>query len=68
MSLADDLNAIREKLERLRLDKEKSEKMLRERELMMEMKMKEIDQRSEIQKVLEIEVTLSLNIIIINFF
>ncbi|XP_071718253.1 uncharacterized protein [Rutidosis leptorrhynchoides] len=56
VSLADELIAIREKMERLRLDKEKTEKILKERELMMEMKMKELDQRGEIQKVFEIEV------------
>lgn len=56
VSLADELSAIREKMERLRSDKEKTEKMLRERELVMEMKMKEIYQRGEIQKVLEMEV------------
>ncbi|KAL7598590.1 hypothetical protein Lser_V15G25875 [Lactuca serriola] len=56
VSLAEELNAIREKMERLRSDREKTEKMLRDRELMMETKMKELDQRGEIQKVLEIEV------------
>ncbi|KAJ0808152.1 hypothetical protein HanPI659440_Chr01g0000331 [Helianthus annuus] len=56
VSLADELTAIREKMERLKADKEKTEKMLRERELMMEMKMKELHQRGEIQKVFEIEV------------
>ncbi|KAI3525777.1 hypothetical protein L1887_04859 [Cichorium endivia] len=56
VSLAEELSAMREKMERLRSDKEKTEKMLRDRELMMEMKMKELDQRGEIQKVLEIEV------------
>ncbi|KAK9057836.1 hypothetical protein SSX86_022674 [Deinandra increscens subsp. villosa] len=56
VSLADELSAIREKMERLKADKEKTEKMLRERELLMEMKMKELNQRGEIQKVLEIEV------------
>ncbi|KAL4587223.1 hypothetical protein LXL04_000090 [Taraxacum kok-saghyz] len=56
VSLAEELSAIREKMERLRSDREKTEKMLRDRELMMDMKMKELDQRGEIQKVLEIEV------------
>nr|XP_043611250.1 golgin subfamily A member 6-like protein 1 [Erigeron canadensis] len=56
VSLADELIAIREKMERLRLDKEKTENMLKERELMMDLKMKEIEQRGEIQKVFEIEV------------
>ncbi|KAI3742797.1 hypothetical protein L1987_60493 [Smallanthus sonchifolius] len=56
VSLADELCAIRQKMERLRSDKEKTEKMLRERKVMMEMKMKEILHRCEIQKALEIEV------------
>ncbi|KAJ0612460.1 hypothetical protein HanHA300_Chr01g0027731 [Helianthus annuus] len=56
VSLADELTVIREKMERLKADKEKTEKMLRERELMMERKMKELDQRGEIQKAFEIEV------------
>ncbi|XAR68701.1 hypothetical protein NMG60_11000048 [Bertholletia excelsa] len=55
-SLAEELSAIREKLERLRLDKEKTEKMLRERDLLLEMSMKELVQRGEAQKQLEIEV------------
>ncbi|KAL0310090.1 UNVERIFIED_CONTAM: hypothetical protein Scaly_1774300 [Sesamum calycinum] len=55
-SLADELTAIREKLERLRIDKEKTEKMLRERGLMLDLQMKEIVDRGEAQKQLEIEV------------
>ncbi|KAL0375469.1 UNVERIFIED_CONTAM: hypothetical protein Sradi_3462600 [Sesamum radiatum] len=55
-SLADELTAIREKLERLRIDKDKTEKMLRERELMLDLQMKEIVERGEAQKQLEIEV------------
>nr|GEU48155.1 hypothetical protein [Tanacetum cinerariifolium] len=56
VSLADELNVMREKINRLRADKEKTEKMLKERGLMMEMKMKELVQRGEVQKELEIEV------------
>ncbi|XP_076893855.1 uncharacterized protein LOC143545980 [Bidens hawaiensis] len=56
VSLADELNAIREKMERLKADRERTEKMLNVREVMMEMKMKELEVRGEIQKVLEIEV------------
>ncbi|KAI3666810.1 hypothetical protein L6452_41847 [Arctium lappa] len=56
VSLAEELSAIREKMERLRSDREKTEKMLREREVMMEMKMKDLDHRGQIQKVLEMEV------------
>ncbi|PWA40021.1 hypothetical protein CTI12_AA493020 [Artemisia annua] len=56
VSLADELNVMREKINRLRADKEKTEKMLKDRGLMMEMKMKELEQRGEVQKELEIEV------------
>ena len=42
-------------MERLRSDRERTEKMLRERDLMLEMKMKEVEERGEIQKSLEIE-------------
>lgn len=55
VSLADELNVMREKIYRLRADKEKTEKMLKDRGLMMEMKMKELEQRGEVQKELEIE-------------
>ncbi|CAA3008708.1 Hypothetical predicted protein [Olea europaea subsp. europaea] len=55
-SLAEELSAIREKLERLRIDKEKTEKMLKERDSILDMKMKELVQRGEVQKHLEIEV------------
>ncbi|MFS7899757.1 hypothetical protein Hanom_Chr13g01221851 [Helianthus anomalus] len=54
--LADELTTISEKMERLKADKEKTKKMLRESELMMEMKMKELHRRGEIQKMFEIEV------------
>ncbi|XP_076883574.1 uncharacterized protein LOC143532397 [Bidens hawaiensis] len=56
VSLADELNAIREKMERLKADRERTEEILKAREVTMEMKMKEIEERGEIQKVLEIEV------------
>lgn len=56
VSLAEELSAIRLKLERMRLDKEETEKMLRERDLAMEAGMKELVERGEIQKMLEIEV------------
>ncbi|KAA8517633.1 hypothetical protein F0562_015107 [Nyssa sinensis] len=55
-SLAEELSAIREKLERLRLDKEKTEKMLQERDLVLEMNLKDVQKRGEAQKELEIEV------------
>ncbi|KAL3826201.1 hypothetical protein ACJIZ3_022230 [Penstemon smallii] len=55
-SLAEELSAIRAKLERLRIDKEKTEKMLGERGLMLDLKMKDILHRGELQKQHEIEV------------
>ncbi|CAI9768422.1 unnamed protein product [Fraxinus pennsylvanica] len=54
-SLAEELSAIREKVERLRIDKQKTEKKLRERDLILDMKMEEIVQRGEVQRELEIE-------------
>ncbi|KAH7844394.1 hypothetical protein Vadar_027477 [Vaccinium darrowii] len=56
VSLAEELSAIRQKLERMKLDKEETEKMLRDRDLALEMSMKELVERGEIQKILEIEV------------
>ncbi|KAH7514778.1 uncharacterized protein LOC107430965 [Ziziphus jujuba] len=55
-SLAEELSAIRKKLERQREDRERTEKMLKERDLIMEMQMKELEFRGEIQRKLEIEV------------
>ncbi|KAH9736988.1 hypothetical protein WN944_004394 [Citrus x changshan-huyou] len=55
-SLAEELSAIRKKLERLRLEKERTEKMLDEREVILDMQMKGLQNRGEIQKMLEIEV------------
>ncbi|XP_062167845.1 uncharacterized protein LOC133874032 isoform X2 [Alnus glutinosa] len=55
-SLAEELSAIRKKLERLRSDRERTEKMLSERDKVLELKMKEMEERGEIQMKLEIEV------------
>ncbi|XP_019241997.1 PREDICTED: high mobility group B protein 6 isoform X2 [Nicotiana attenuata] len=55
-SLAEELSAIREKLERLRIDREKTEKMLKERDLLLDLQMKELFNRGELQKELELEV------------
>ncbi|GKV03012.1 hypothetical protein SLEP1_g15377 [Rubroshorea leprosula] len=55
-SLAEELSAMRKKMERLRLDKEKTERMLRERSEMLDLQMKEMECRGEIQRELEIEV------------
>ncbi|CAH9102303.1 unnamed protein product [Cuscuta europaea] len=55
-SLADELSSIREKLERMRIDKQRTEKMLRERVAVMDLQMQELINRGEIQKQLELEV------------
>ncbi|CAK8542121.1 unnamed protein product [Lathyrus sativus] len=55
-SLGEELSAMKKKLERLRTDKEKTEKMLKEREALLEAKVKEMEDKSEIQKNLEIQV------------
>ncbi|CAK7343536.1 unnamed protein product [Dovyalis caffra] len=55
-SLAEELSAIKKKLEKLRLERERTEKMLKEREMVMDLQMKELEQRGEVQKRLEIEV------------
>ncbi|GAB2300781.1 hypothetical protein Dimus_037738 [Dionaea muscipula] len=55
-SLAEELSAVREKLERLRIDRERTEGMLRERDLVMDSQLKEVKRRGEVQKELEIEV------------
>ncbi|KAL2479360.1 hypothetical protein Adt_32326 [Abeliophyllum distichum] len=55
-SLAEELGAIREKLERMRTEEEKTEKMMNERNLMLDLKMKELLNRGEFQNQLEIEV------------
>lgn len=55
-SLAEELSAMRKRLERLRMDREKTEKMLKERDAILDFQMKEVENRGEIQKKLEIEV------------
>jgi uncharacterized protein YdgA (DUF945 family) len=55
-SLAEELSAIKKKLERLRSDKERTEKMLEERAMVLDLQKKELEQRGEAQKRLEIEV------------
>ncbi|MCL7025997.1 hypothetical protein MKW94_005728 [Papaver nudicaule] len=55
-SLAEELGVIRRKLERLRLEKERTEKMLREMDLVLDMEMKEMEMRGKMQKELEMEV------------
>ncbi|XP_062003521.1 uncharacterized protein LOC133721029 [Rosa rugosa] len=55
-SLAEELSAMRKKLERIRLDRERTEKMLEERDAMLDLQMKEIENRGQIQKMVEIDV------------
>ncbi|KAJ6369299.1 hypothetical protein OIU78_001628 [Salix suchowensis] len=51
-----ELSAIKKKLERLRSDRERTEKMLEERAMVLDLQKKELEQRGEAQKRLEIEV------------
>ncbi|KAJ4970139.1 hypothetical protein NE237_003238 [Protea cynaroides] len=53
-SLAEELSAIKRKLERLRLEKEKTEKKLRQKDLVLQMHMLDLQRRDEAQKQLEI--------------
>ncbi|KAL4310428.1 hypothetical protein GQ457_01G035880 [Hibiscus cannabinus] len=55
-SLAEELSGLRKKMERLRLDKEKTEKMLKGREGVLLLQMKEMEERGQIQRQLEIQV------------
>ncbi|KAL1808086.1 hypothetical protein ACET3Z_025076 [Daucus carota] len=55
-SLAEELGAIREKLERMRLDQENTEKLLNDRLMAMDMHMNQILKRGQVQNLLEIEV------------
>ncbi|XP_051131050.1 protein SCARECROW [Andrographis paniculata] len=54
-SLADELGALRERLQRVRIDKDRTDKLLRERALSLDLRMKEILSRWEVQKQLEME-------------
>ncbi|KAK7287081.1 hypothetical protein RIF29_00110 [Crotalaria pallida] len=55
-SLGDELEAIKKKMERMRMDRERTEKMLEERGRVMDAKMKELEERGEVQKMMEIQV------------
>ncbi|KAK8477855.1 hypothetical protein V6N13_133303 [Hibiscus sabdariffa] len=55
-SLAEELSAMRKRLERLRSDKEKTEKMLKERDAVLDSQRKEMEDRGRFQKQLEMEV------------
>ncbi|CAO2823923.1 unnamed protein product [Amaranthus hypochondriacus] len=55
-SLAEELTAVKKKLERIKYDKDKTEKMLQERDRTLEIQMNQLLQRGEFQKELELEV------------
>ncbi|KAL4189993.1 hypothetical protein AMTRI_Chr08g168270 [Amborella trichopoda] len=55
-SLAEELEAIREKMVRLSLERERTEELLRERELVLERKREEMDERVRFQEKAETEV------------
>lgn len=55
-SLAEELSAICKNLEKLRIDREKTEKMLKERNLLLDLQIKEMLNKGELQKQLELEV------------
>ncbi|KAH1045111.1 hypothetical protein GYH30_026352 [Glycine max] len=55
-SLAEELSAVKKKLERMRADKERTEKILNEKHALLDAWMKEMEERGEIQKNFEIEV------------
>ncbi|CAN6575962.1 unnamed protein product [Malus baccata var. baccata] len=54
-SLGEELSSIRKKMERMKSDREKTEKTLKERDMVMEIQMKELENRGQIQKMLETE-------------
>ncbi|XP_047307237.1 uncharacterized protein LOC124910610 [Impatiens glandulifera] len=54
-SLAEELKAIREKLKRLRLEKQKTTKLLDDRDFILDKNMKEINNRGQTQKMLQME-------------
>uniref|UniRef100_A0A803NQ35 Uncharacterized protein n=1 Tax=Cannabis sativa TaxID=3483 RepID=A0A803NQ35_CANSA len=55
-SLAEELSAMRKRLERLRLDGERTERILKERDAVLDLEMKDLEKRGEIQKSMEDEV------------
>ncbi|CAI0423740.1 unnamed protein product [Linum tenue] len=55
-SLAEELSAMRKRMERLRSDREKTEKMLKERDRVLDLQMKEMEARAEAQMMMEMEV------------
>lgn len=55
-SLAEELSVIREKLERMRVDKENTNKLLHDRQMAMDVYMNQLLKRGQVQSLLEIEV------------
>ncbi|XP_039009340.1 uncharacterized protein LOC120137712 isoform X2 [Hibiscus syriacus] len=55
-SLAEELSAMRKRMERLISDKEKTEKMLGERNAVLDSQIKDLEERGRFQKQLEMEV------------
>ncbi|CAI0474775.1 unnamed protein product [Linum tenue] len=55
-SLAEELSVMRKRMERLRSDREKTEKMLKERDRVLDLQMKEMEARAEAQMTMEMEV------------
>ncbi|KAI4324539.1 hypothetical protein MLD38_030022 [Melastoma candidum] len=55
-SLEEELMAVRKKMERMRVDRERTERLLDERLAMLDAKIRELDEMGEVQKLLEMEV------------
>jgi hypothetical protein len=55
-SLAEELEIVRKRREKLRMEREKIEEMLKERELVLENAMKEMERRAEEQNNIELEI------------
>lgn len=54
-SLAEELGAMKKKTERLKLDRKRTERILKEKNMVLDGKMKEMEVRGEIQMSLEME-------------
>ncbi|KAE9622303.1 hypothetical protein Lal_00036987 [Lupinus albus] len=55
-TLAEELVSIKKRIERLRIDREKTDKLLNERDIILNEKINDLEQRGEIQKHVEIQV------------
>ncbi|KAI4331643.1 hypothetical protein MLD38_029811 [Melastoma candidum] len=56
LSLEEELMAVRKKMERTRIDRERTERLLDERSAALDAKIRELDEMGEVQKLLEMEV------------